>query len=52
MNAQHWIHHFEKNRHAFDEPDWSSLVFANSPLADDQHQHPHIADLPLPGESA
>ena len=35
MNAQHWIRYFQENRHAFDEPDWSSHVLADSPLADD-----------------
>ena len=35
MNAQQWIRHFENNRHAFNEPDWNSQVFANSPLAED-----------------
>ena len=35
MNAQQWIRHFENNRRAFDEPDWSSEILANSPLADD-----------------
>ncbi len=45
MNAQHWIRHFQTNRHAFVEPDWNGEMLSQSTLAKDPRRAPLIRSL-------